>query len=374
MWTSRVTRHRKAAMSKLDWDVFSILHDRAYLNSAAHGLVPVATRGAVGQYLAALEAGATEADFRPAVEETRKAVATLLEVDVEHLYFTANTSMGMAIAIRALDWHSGDSVVWSPDYEFPSTTATLEALEGRAVRLVRVPLPKHRDLTADDLLNAADARTRLIVVSAVNFRWGTTLDLAALSVWCSTHDACLLLDAAQAVGVTRLLREAPEAVWAANGHKGLLGVAGTGLLVWPDRWVPVSGPRVHGMIPEWLPGHANSLGLTALGASASWLQQHDLTAAQDRILAVRGNLVQSLERAGYRVWSPLARSAIITLREHFVDPAGLIQTLAGRGIDVAVRDGWLRASIHGYTTPTQTERLVEALLTLQPPVLAGEED
>lgn len=140
-----------------------------------------------------------------------------------------STSGGMNILARVVDWSPGDNVVMC-DVEFPSNVYPFMALAGQGVELRLVPADQG-GLSLAALERAADRRTRVVVVSSVQFFTGHRADLAALGAFCRARDILFVVDAIQSAGHIPIDVQAEQIdVLLAGGQKSLMSAPGAGLL------------------------------------------------------------------------------------------------------------------------------------------------
>src|SRR5678816_4195005 len=88
----------------------------------------------------------------------------------------------------------------------------------------------------DELIRLIDGRTRIVAISQVQYASGFRADLERIGRAARAHDALLVVDVIQAMGVVPTNVEAELIdVAAAAGHKWLLSPEGVGLLFLSDR-------------------------------------------------------------------------------------------------------------------------------------------
>src|SRR5690606_20940432 len=210
---------------------------------------------------------------------------------------------GLSMAAYGLDWPPGDAVIIS-DHGFPSNRIVWESrarrfgVEVRDVDLDAAPPPE------DALIDALDARARLLAVSSVQFGSGLRMDLVRLAQACRSNGTLLCVDAIQSLGAMRLDAASLEADFViADGHKWMLGPEGLGVFYSRpearDRlqlsqygWRMVEGAgdfdrgewQVAGSARRFECGSPNMLGIFALEASLSLLEEVGLAAVEARVL------------------------------------------------------------------------------------------
>lgn len=364
---------------------FPVVAEYAYLNAATQGPLPSQTCRAIERAALQAQYGALARSQEQAPGDVaRGQLARLLGVGEDDFVFTANTTHGLNICARGIEWRPGDNVVL-PAREFPSVLRTWLQLHelGVEVRLVHT---RGVSPTVEELMEAVDARTRAVSCSAVAWDSGSFVDLEVLGRRCEQAGCLLIVDGIQAIGAVELdLRALRVSALTFHGYKWLLAGFGCGVLYVAPEALDRIRPRFVGeqsfMIgadpaddAPWQPGArrytaggANALGLTALTASLGLIEQVGIAriAAHNRRLGQL--LVDGLLRLAptIRLVSPTdpeRRAAIVvfTLGEPGRDEA-LVARLAERGIVVVCRRRGVRVSPHLYNTEEEIDRLLAAL-------------
>jgi selenocysteine lyase/cysteine desulfurase len=350
---------------------FPVLERLAYLNAGTNGPVP---RRAVEAVDASLRRQADEGrgDFAfirhqalaPA-ERLRERVASTLGCGADELALTTCTTDGVNTVLRALDLGPGDEVLTS-DEEHPGLLAPLAAARARAgVELNVVPF--------DELPGAVTARTRLVAASHVSWVTGRELDAAALAA----AGAPVLLDGAQGLGAVPVdVRALGCDFYAASGQKWLCGPNGIGYLyVRASRvaelpapapsYVSLASPEraleldLHDSARRFDSGvvapHSSAWALAALDV----LEAPQLARVQERAVALAARLAAALGARG-RELAPRASTTLVSWRAD--DPAAEVERL--RGLGFVVRSlperPWVRASVGGWSSEEEVERLAAA--------------
>jgi len=366
---------------------FDLSPEICYLNHAAVAPWPRRTVLAVTRF--AEENGRRGAAGYPAWLTTerrlRERLADLIGVpSADDIALVKNTSEGLSILAQGLDWCPGDNLVGIAQ-EFPSNRIPWEALRDQGVEYRTLDLytggdpQSHRDDPETDLLGLCDDRTRAIAVSSVQYARGLRLDLARLGAACRRRGILLFVDAIQSLGAWPLdLRQADAVV--ADGHKWLLGPEGIAVLYVAPALRPRLRLRQFGWHMtahpgdfdrrDWTPsstatcfepGSPNLLGIHALEASLSLLQEVGLdvvaTAIEERV----SHLIALIDQAGFEILTPRIpsrRAGILTFRipDTPCDPQILWRTLMAKGVVCAPRGGGIRFSPHFYTDEAVLEK------------------
>ncbi|MCG8455698.1 MAG: aminotransferase class V-fold PLP-dependent enzyme, partial [Holophagales bacterium] len=201
-----------------------------------------------------------DADMRELPAEVRQEGARVLGCSAADLSLVSTTSAGLVTVARGLPLSAGDGVVL-PAGESPGSAWPWLALAAEGSRVRQVPLwdghlagagawdsaPPPPGVDPESrLLGALEPETAVLAVSWVRFQDGLVLDLRRLAEGCRRRGVRLVVDGIQGAGL--LLPElAGVSAFVAGGHKGLLGVQGSGLL-----WTSPETRREMGAMGSWL--------------------------------------------------------------------------------------------------------------------------
>jgi len=361
---------------------FDLDPDLLYLNHAAIAPWPRRTVKAVTDFAA--EQGRLGSkrylDWLGVEHRLRERAARLLGAQsADEIALLKSTSEGLSFIAQGLDWQDGDNIVTIAQ-EFPSNRIVWETLAERGV------VPRALDLSTSqapeaDLLALCDADTRLIAVSWVQYGRGQRLDISSLAAACRQRGILLCLDAIQGLGALPFdLATSPVDIIVADGHKWMLGPEGLALF-WcrPElrdqlRLTEFGWHMVEDMgnfdRKDWRPassarrfecGSPNMLGVHALEASLSLLEETGATAIAAAIETAVARLVELIDDAGFELLSPRIperRAGIVTFRVPGVDQQALYQRLMKQGLMCASRGGGLRFSPHFYTPEDHLPRAI----------------
>jgi selenocysteine lyase/cysteine desulfurase len=366
---------------------FPITAGYTYLNAATQGPLPNSTRRAVEQATLRAQFPDTPRAHvdQPSADLSRARLAGLLGVGEDDLTFTPNTTHGINICARGIDWQPGDNVVL-PEREFPSLMRVWLELRSIGVEVRCVPW-RGDGPSVDAIMAAADSRTRVVSCSAVAWDSGYRIDLEELGRRCTQAGCLLVVDGIQAVGAVELNPQSLRlSALSFHGYKWLLSGFGCGALYVAPSAIDQIHPRFVGeqsfigdgdpadMPAVWQPGArrytvggANSLGLTALAASLTLIEQVGLPAIDAHNRALGQLLVDGLRRHAPDIQlvspiDPARRAAIVafTLGDRARDEA-LVRHLGEQGIVVALRPRGVRVSPHVYNNAAEIELLLHAI-------------
>ncbi len=354
---------------------FPYLADRVYLDTAAVGLSWDGQGRAAGHFYDAIESRGYDA--RAAWQErsrrVRGRVADLLRCAPDAVAWLSCTTEGLNLAAHSIRWRRGDRVVLAAD-EFPSVQRAWAHAEPAGVEVVRVAVREEAS-REDDLLDALDARTRVLAVSHVHSVSGTRLDLARLGAACRARDALLVVDGVQALGAVPV--DASQAdVYCSSFFKWMLSSFGLGVLVCSARAEAQMTPGYRGYAnspdeeassfpsrPAQSPfqyAHSNLPALYALDGTLDFLEAQGWDSIHGRVAELGAALFERLSALGLRVRTPRSSRAGIIAAE-VADAGAVSRELSARGISVAERGGLLRASPHFYNDESDLDALTGAL-------------
>jgi len=357
----------------------------AYLNHAGMAALP---RRSAERMKALADTVSVSGDRRwldrnAEVERVRGLAASLLGArEPREVAFVENTSAGISMVAEGFAWQKGDNVVGA-QLEFPSNVYPWMQLADYGVEYRTVPERDGR-IEEDELLARIDGRTRMLVLSWVQYASGYRADLARLGTACRERGVLFVVDAIQGLGALALDVEAAKIdIAVASTHKWLLGPEGTGLLYVSDRVIeklrPVrSGWRSMRSLFQWTDfaidfaegakrfesGTLNVYGIHALGGSLELLQEAGTAAVEERVLALTERAALGLAARGFTVISsrrPGETSGIVTAVHPTIPAGDFVRRLAAADIVAAARAGRFRISPHFYNTEEEIDRCLGAL-------------
>lgn len=366
--------------------LFPVTERANYLNHAAVSPPPTPTINAVRSQLADVsENGSVNfRDWLAVKERARGLVAAMLGARPEQIAFMRNTSDGLSTVANGLNWQPGDNLV-TFRREFPSNIYPW--LRVREALGVEVRMCEERDgrINLDELVRLIDHQTRIVAVSQVQFASGFRADLERIGRAARAHDALLVVDVIQALGVIPIDVEAELVdVAAAAGHKWLLTPEGVGLLYLSARareriqptlvgWVSVPNPDDYANFEQgwnrgtlaWDTGTGPTAIIHGFEASLKLLSEVGILKIQAHLEMLTDYLCERLRNTAYQVVSSRRageKSQIVCIRH----PGGLSSMdlyahLKQRNIITAPRGDLLRISPHLYNTLEEIDELVKAL-------------
>lgn len=365
--------------------LFPVTERAIYLNHAAVSAPPLPTIDAIQSQLNDVSQNGS-VNFRrwlEVKEHTRQLLARTLGARPEQVAFMRNTSDGLSTVANGLDWRTGDNLV-TFRREFPSNIYPW--LRIRDTRGVEIRFCEERQgrIDFDELIGLIDARTRIVAISQVQFASGFRADLERIGRAARNHDALMVADVIQALGVIPLDVQSEFVDVAAGAcHKWLLTPEGVGFLYLSDRarerikptlvgWISVPDPDdynnfeqgwKHGTL-AWETGTTSISLIHGLNASLQILHEAGVPAIQNYLENLTDHLCERLQDTNYEIVSsrqPGEKSQIVCVRHPQLSSMDLYGHLKNANIITAPRGDRLRISPHFYNTIDEIEGLITAL-------------
>jgi cysteine desulfurase family protein len=377
---------------------------RVYLDNAATSWPkPEAVYEAVDYYQRELGATTGRGAYREADEVERgvsRARKRLVEFiggqDPQRIVFTANGTESLNLAIHGM-LRSGDHVITSV-VDHNSVLRPLRFLEEhRGVEVDRVPCDGLGVVDPGAVRRAMRPSTRLIALVHASNVTGAVQPVEEVGKIAADHGVFYLVDAAQSLGhlpidVTRIGAH----LFAAPGHKGLLGPSGLGLLyiapgceefLLPLRQGGTGSQSDEDRQPDLLPdkyepGNLNVPAVLGLGEGVQFLNQHGLPQVHEHARQLTARFLEgfgSIE--GVRIYGPRdvdRQLGVVSISLAGVDPRDVaamldsshrIQVRAGvqcaplmhASLGTTKLGGTIRFSVSVFTTDEDVDMAVSAV-------------
>jgi cysteine desulfurase / selenocysteine lyase len=354
---------------------FPALAHWTYLNTATQGLLPRRATDAVARHFAhrdELACGDFLAWYDDA-DRIRGKIARLINCTPEDIAFVPNASTALGLLLAGMDWRSGDHVL-TLEHEFPNNLYAPGLLGRFGVETTACPWERFYE--------SVNARTRLAIVSSVNYTTGFAPPLAKLGEFLHARGVLLYIDGTQSVGALRFDtgRIQPDML-AVHGYKWLFSPEGAGFFyIAPqlrDRLQPnVVGWRshrnwrnvdnLHHGVPELLSsaekyeGGGLSFGLLyGMEASLDLILEIGSDVVEQRVLDLAAKTREMLRGHGATVAD--CGSPVLAARFERHDVSALVRSLTEQRVLVAARRGSLRVSAHVYNNEQDLEIFERAL-------------
>jgi cysteine desulfurase / selenocysteine lyase len=377
-------------MAEIAWNTlraeFPTAEHWTYLDCARKMIPPRCQEQAVQAYFRDVyENAGADAWAATNVAEARTEMARLLGAKPSEIAFTKNTTEGITIAANAFDLKAGDNIVLT-DMEHVANVWPWKHWQKHGVEL---RFAKNRDgrLPLETFLEKMDARTKVVSTAYVTYGNGYRVDLPRLGAECRRRGAKLVVDGVQAAGLIAAPFSSLNAdIIAVGGHKGLLGLTGSGLLYCREELVNelrtpfVKEPVALGsatakahinsqfdyvrIAHRFEGGNPNFLGIRVLRAGAKFLESIGIPVIQARVKHLTSHCLDLLRKNGLRSQTPEAweeRAQIINVI--VPEAGGLMDVLREKhGIVVNVKDDMLRLSMTFFNNEEDIEKTVNAIL------------
>ena len=361
---------------------FPALARWTYLNTATFGQMPTRAVEAVARHFARRDELACS-DFLSWFDDAdrlRGLLARLIHAQPGDIAFLPNAATALGLLMGGLDWRPGDRIV-TLENEFPISIYGPALERRRGGEFVEAPWER--------FLDAIDGRTRLVLLSEVNYTNGFRPPLAEISRRAREQGALLFVDGTQSLGALQFDVGAVEPdMYVVHGYKWLLSPNGAAFMYvapalrerldpqvvgWRSHrtWREVA--NLHHGAPEFV-GEAEKYEggmlafalLYAMEASVGMILDLGPPAIEQRVMQLAGYARERLRQLGARLLSdesPHFDSPIVAAR--FPQPAALLaQQLKARNVLVSARHDNLRVSTHFYNSEGDVDRLAAELKSL----------
>ena len=363
--------------------LFPVTGHAVYLNHAAVSPPPLPAIEAIQAQLrdVAEHGSINYRNWVATKERARSLVANMIGARPEQIAFMRNTSDGLSTVANGLRWRPGDNLVTFRN-EFPSNVYPWLRL--RESQGVEVRMCEERDgrIDVEEMIGLIDGKTRILAISQVQYASGFRLDLERLARAAHAHDALLVVDVIQAMGVVPTNVEAESIdVAAGAGHKWLLTPEGVGILYLSDRARDRIEPTLVGWtsVPDrddyfnfaqgwnrgalaWETGTAPTALIHGFEASLKLLTETGTERIASYLEQLTDYLCNQLSGRDYQIVSsrrPGEKSQIVCVRHlRGLTPMALYAHLKQRNIITAPRGDRLRIAPHVYNTREEIDELV----------------
>jgi cysteine desulfurase/selenocysteine lyase len=362
-----------------DWKAlraeFPALANWTYLNTATYGQMPRRAADAMSRHLGRRDELACD-DYLAWFDDMdaiRESCARLVHCEAPDIAFVMNASTGLAALVLGLPWQSGDEVLTLDD-EFPNQLYVSAVLARFGAGL--------RTVAWSEFYQSVNERTRLVVLSTVNYATGFRPPLEEVSRFLRQRGVLLYVDGSQSVGALQFdIELVRPSVLCVDAYKWMLSANGAGFLYvdpelrqrlpatvvgWrSDRdWRSVDslnhGEPVFAQTAEKYEGGMLPFpSIYGMGAVIDLMLQVGPAAIEARVLELAGKTRAMLCGLGAEVNAD--ESQIVTAILPGADPRELARSLKERRILVSARHGRLRVSPHFYNDETDLETLRKAL-------------
>lgn len=310
----------------------------------------------------------------------------------DRVVFTKNCTEALNIALLGT-LKQGDHVVITP-MEHNSVLRPLALLQKNGIIEYTVcSLSKDGNVTPENITSCLRKNTRLVAVTAASNVTGAMPPIAAIKK-VLPNDVLLLCDGAQGGGhISLRMQEQGIDMLTLAGHKGLMGIQGSGALLFSNRVQP--SPILYGGtgsvslstdMPDFYPdaleaGTVNFPAIVSLMEGVRWLQPM-LLALQEQLTDLTAYCLHYISAmSAYSVYSQPNPCGIVAF-SHKRLPSEQIAELLSTKYAIAVRGGLhcapfmhealttldgglVRASFSHFNSKAEIDRLLSALQDIQ---------
>ncbi len=241
----------------------------------------------------------------------------------DRVVFTKNCTEALNIAIFGT-LKEGDKVV-STVAEHNSVLRPLHYLQGKGVKVELAPLNSHGDIDITALIDAANEGAKAVIITLASNVTGTAPDITRVRAEIPP-ETLLICDGAQACGHQSIdLKALGIDALAVAGHKGMLGIQGSGALVFSERFNPspvtfggTGSESINLNMPDFYPDRLESGTLSypaivSLGEGVLYLKSH-MHENRDRTLYLTDLMLNGLSAIeGIKLYSKPNHFGIVAL-------------------------------------------------------------
>ncbi len=320
---------------KLRKEEWPVLETMTFLDAACVSFAPQRSVRAVKEFadMTARQDEANSSAHHIAMDDKRhKAYAEaqkLLNADPEEIALIESTSHGLNIAAQGIPLEEGDNII-TTNLEFIQVALPWCVMRKEKNIEIRVCKTEDNRFTAKDFAALSDERTKIIVMSTIEWCNGWQTDLKELGDFCKKNGIMLVVDAVQQLGVTNIdTKKCHIDILAAGGHKWLNSPYGTGVLYvnkeslpklkqsyagylnttvpeggWGAYWENPAAPSVN----DWtfdetarkfeIGGTANYAGAIALGESLGLVNEIGIENIEARVREIASYCMDRIEEIG----------------------------------------------------------------------------
>ena len=221
---------------KIRKEEWPVLETMTFLDAACVSFAPQRTVKAVKAFadMTAVQEEANSSAHHIAMDSLRHKAydeaTKLLNADPEEIALVESTSHGLNIAAQGIELQDGDNII-TTNLEFIQVALPWCVMRKDKNIDIRVCKTEDNRFTAKDFAALVDDKTKLIVMSTLEWCNGWQTDLEELGDYCKEKGVYLVVDAVQQLGVTKIDTKACHIdILTAGGHKWLNSPYGTGVL------------------------------------------------------------------------------------------------------------------------------------------------
>lgn len=354
---------------------FPALATWTYLDTASFGQLPRCASEAILTHLAHRDHAASSQflTWFDDMDRIRALCAKLIHCAADDIAFVPSASTGLAYLMQGLDWEPGDELL-TLEGEFPNQLYQSAHSKRFGTVFRAVPWP--------DFYSSLTNRTRLVLLSTVNYATGFRVPIAEVSQVLRKRGILLYLDGTQSIGALQMnVSEIQPSMLCVDAYKWLMSPNGAGFVyVSPELrrtlapsvigWRSDAGWRDVNSLNHGVPAFSDAAqkyeggmipfpSLYGLGAVIEMLLTVGLASIEARVLELAAQTRAMLTGLGAEV--DTNDSQIVTARLPVGDPSDVAQRLKAEKIVISARHGRLRISPHFYNNQDDMNLLRDAL-------------
>ena len=395
---------------KIRKEEWPVLETMTFLDAACVSFAPQRTVKAVKAFadMTAVQEEANSSAHHIAMDSLRHKAydeaTKLLNADPEEIALVESTSHGLNIAAQGIELQDGDNII-TTNLEFIQVALPWCVMRKDKNIDIRVCKTEDNRFTAKDFAALVDDKTKLIVMSTLEWCNGWQTDLKELGDYCKEKGVYLVVDAVQQLGVTKIDTKACHIdILTAGGHKWLNSPYGTGVLYvnketlpklkqsyagylnttvpeggWGAYWENPAAPSVN----NWtfdntarkfeIGGTSNYTGAIALGESLALVNEIGIENIEKRVREIAVYCMDRIEEIGGTLIThrdPGHFGGIVIAR--FYDDLDvdrmILKKLHARRIFIAQRFtdfiGGFRISCHYFNNEKNIDTMIDAMKEL----------
>jgi L-cysteine/cystine lyase len=211
--------------------------------------VEAESRGDNPTYMKEKVSGLTR--YGEVIDEAKEEVSRLLGCTAEEVALCDSTTTGMNIFIWGYDWIPGEEIL-TGSLENPAAIIPLKVLASRkSIKLRFVDLEMGYTDIVQKISEAITEKTRMILISEVDYATGSRIDLKTLCKIAHENDVLVLVDGVQAVGNHQVdVKDLGVDGYSISRHKFLCGPEGAGALYVKNEVMEYIQPTFTGVFSD----------------------------------------------------------------------------------------------------------------------------
>ncbi len=315
--------------------------------------------------------------FKTVADETKSMIGEMINCSGERIAFLDNTTNGIIWIAQGIDWKPGDRIILN-DVEFPANVYPFLQLKERGVEVDFIK-SINGIVTAEEIVNAIQPKTKLISVSYVQFLSGYRIDLEKIGKVCKEKGIVFAVDSIQGLGAVRIDVEKYNIDYLANGtQKWMLGLQGLAFIyvrkelqdrmkTAPIGWLAVKDAwnlldfdlTTKETAERFQPGTLNNLGIYAFNSTMKLFEEFGFDEIEKQVLSNSKYFIDELAKIGY--YSPLSSFHEKHLSGIVRNGQKILDHLNQKKIVCSLREGYIRFAPHFYNTKQEIDLVVDTL-------------